>query len=60
MRPAAGPFTIITREAGPGSLSLGVEGPSKATIDFQDRHDGTSDVFYVVTEPGKGRGVIRR
>jgi filamin len=47
------PFTIITREAGPGSLSLGIEGPSKATIDFQDKHDGTSDVTYVVTEPGE-------
>jgi len=45
-------FTIITREAGAGALSLGIEGPSKAVIDFQDRRDGTSDVSYVVTEPG--------
>ena len=47
------PFTIITREAGAGGLSLGIEGPSKAVIDFQDRRDGTSDVSYVVTEPGE-------
>jgi len=47
------PFTIITREAGPGSLSMGIEGPSKAKIDFQDKKDGTSDVTYVVTEPGE-------
>ena len=46
------PFTIITREAGAGAISLGVEGPSKAVIDYQDRRDGTSDVNYVVTEPG--------
>lgn len=47
------PFTIITREAGAGGLSLGIEGPSKAVIDFQDRRDGTSDVTYTVTEPGE-------
>jgi len=47
------PFTIITREAGPGSLALGIEGPSKAIIDLQDKRDGTSDVTYVVTEPGE-------
>jgi len=47
------PFTIITREAGPGNLSLGIEGPSKAKIDFQDNHNGTSDVTYTVTEPGE-------
>ena len=46
------PFTIITREAGAGGISLGIEGPSKAVIDFQDRRDGTSDVNYIVTEPG--------
>jgi len=47
------PFTIITHEAGAGGLSLGIEGPSKAVIDFQDRHDGTNDVTYTVTEPGE-------
>lgn len=46
-------FTVITREAGAGSLSLGVEGPSKAIIDFQDRRDGTSDVNYLCSEPGE-------
>lgn len=48
----ADPFTIITREAGAGGISLGIEGPSKAVIDYQDRRDGTSDVNYIVTEPG--------
>jgi len=45
-------FTIITREAGAGGISLGIEGPSKAVIDYQDKHDGTSDVNYTVTQPG--------
>jgi len=46
------PFTIISREAGAGGISLGIEGPSKAVIDFQDKRDGTSDVNYTVTQPG--------
>ena len=50
---ALDPFTIITREAGAGGLSLGIEGPSKAVIDFQDKRDGTSDVNYTVTQPGE-------
>ena len=31
----ANQFTIYTREAGAGSLSIAIEGPSKAEIDFQ-------------------------
>jgi filamin len=46
-------FTVITREAGAGGLSMGIEGPSKAVIDFQDRRDGTSDVTYTCSEPGE-------
>lgn len=44
-----------TREAGAGSLSLSVEGPSKADIDFKDRKDGSCYVVYKVTDPGEYR-----
>ena len=46
-------FNIYTREAGAGALSISVEGPSKADINFVDRKDGTCGVSYVVAEPGK-------
>ncbi|XP_076469743.1 LOW QUALITY PROTEIN: filamin-A-like [Babylonia areolata] len=46
-------FNIYTREAGAGGLSIAVEGPSKAEIDFQDRKDGSCGVTYNVTEPGE-------
>ncbi|KAK7101853.1 hypothetical protein V1264_020173 [Littorina saxatilis] len=46
-------FNIYTREAGAGGLSIAVEGPSKAEIDFQDRKDGSCGVTYVVSEPGE-------
>ena len=45
-------FTIYTHEAGAGALSIAMEGPSKADIDFKDNGDGTSDVQYICTEPG--------
>ena len=45
-------FSISTREAGAGGLSIAVEGPSKAEINFEDRKDGSCGVSYVVTEPG--------
>lgn len=45
-------FSIWTREAGAGGLSIAVEGPSKAEISFEDRKDGSSGVSYVVQEPG--------
>ncbi|XP_078730303.1 filamin-C-like isoform X1 [Lampetra fluviatilis] len=45
-------FSIWTREAGAGGLSLAVEGPSKADISFEDRNDGSCGVSYVVQEPG--------
>ena len=47
-----GHFNIYTREAGAGGLSIAVEGPSKAEIDFQDRKDGSCEVAYTCTEPG--------
>eukprot|EP00918_Siedleckia_nematoides_P105694 GHVU01230790.1.p1 GENE.GHVU01230790.1~~GHVU01230790.1.p1 ORF type:complete len:2480 (+),score=363.92 GHVU01230790.1:158-7597(+) len=46
-------FNIFTREAGAGGLSIAVEGPSKAEIDFQDRKDGSCGVAYTCTEPGE-------
>ena len=41
-------FNVWTREAGPGSLAISVEGPSKANIDFKDRKDGSCYVSYIV------------
>ncbi|KAJ8411391.1 hypothetical protein AAFF_G00173970 [Aldrovandia affinis] len=48
----AAEFSIWTREAGAGGLSIAVEGPSKAEITFEDRKDGSCGVSYVVQEPG--------
>lgn len=45
-------FSIDTREAGYGGLSLSVEGPSKADIQCKDNEDGTLKVSYLPTEPG--------
>uniref|UniRef100_A0A8C4RYN7 Filamin C n=1 Tax=Erpetoichthys calabaricus TaxID=27687 RepID=A0A8C4RYN7_ERPCA len=45
-------FSIWTREAGAGGLSIAIEGPSKAEISFEDRKDGSCGVSYVVQEPG--------
>ncbi|XP_022252251.1 filamin-A-like [Limulus polyphemus] len=45
-------FNIWTREAGVGSLSLSIEGPSKAEMNFTDRKDGSCYVSYIVKEPG--------
>lgn len=45
-------FTIDTREAGYGGLSLSIEGPSKADIQCKDNEDGTLTIGYTPTEPG--------
>ncbi|KAM9443530.1 filamin B a isoform 2-T2 [Clarias gariepinus] len=45
-------FSIWTREAGAGGLSIAVEGPSRAEISFEDRKDGSCGVTYVAQEPG--------
>lgn len=50
--PSPAEFSIWTREAGAGGLSIAVEGPSKAEIAFEDRKDGSCGVSYVVQEPG--------
>ncbi|KAJ0050245.1 hypothetical protein NL108_014312 [Boleophthalmus pectinirostris] len=45
-------FSIWTREAGAGGLSIAVEGPSRAEISFDDRKDGSCGVAYIAQEPG--------
>uniref|UniRef100_A0A667XTF4 Filamin B n=1 Tax=Myripristis murdjan TaxID=586833 RepID=A0A667XTF4_9TELE len=45
-------FSIWTREAGAGGLSIAVEGPSRAEIAFDDRKDGSCGVTYIAQEPG--------
>ncbi len=46
-------FTVWTREAGPGKLSISVKGPAKAKIDIQDNKDGSYQVIYTPTAPGE-------
>lgn len=45
-------FTVDTRNAGFGGLSLSIEGPSKAEINCTDKEDGTLNISYKPTEPG--------
>ncbi|XP_057654412.1 filamin-A isoform X2 [Diorhabda carinulata] len=45
-------FTVDTRNAGFGGLSLSIEGPSKAEIQCNDNTDGTLNISYKPTEPG--------
>lgn len=49
---SAAEFSIWTREAGAGGLSIAVEGPSRAEISFDDRKDGSCGVSYVAQDPG--------
>lgn len=46
-------FTISTKNAGSGGLSLAVEGPSKADIGCNDNKDGTVSVSYLPLAPGE-------
>ncbi|KAG1661162.1 Filamin-A [Nymphon striatum] len=45
-------FSINTKDAGYGGLSLSIEGPSKADIQCKDNENGTLNVSYKPTEPG--------
>ncbi|XP_066588237.1 filamin-A isoform X2 [Prorops nasuta] len=45
-------FSVDTRNAGFGGLSLSMEGPSKAEILCKDNEDGTLNISYKPTEPG--------
>ncbi|XP_065072532.1 filamin-A isoform X4 [Ochlerotatus camptorhynchus] len=52
-------FTVETRGAGAGGLSLAIEGPSEAKMSCTDNRDGSCDVEYVPTEPGEYDITIR-
>jgi filamin len=45
-------FSVDVKDAGFGGLSLSVEGPSKADIEFGENPDGTCLIRYKPTEPG--------
>ena len=45
-------FTVETKGAGAGGLSLAIEGPSEAKLTCNDHGDGTCSVKYTPTEPG--------
>lgn len=46
-------FTVETKGAGTGGLSLAIEGPSEAKMKCKDNRDGSCTVEYVPTEPGE-------
>uniref|UniRef100_A0A8B9K1B8 Filamin C, gamma b (actin binding protein 280) n=1 Tax=Astyanax mexicanus TaxID=7994 RepID=A0A8B9K1B8_ASTMX len=52
-------FTIVTKDAGEGGLSLAVEGPSKAEISCKDNKDGTCTVSYLPTAPGDYNIIVK-
>ncbi|GAU93664.1 hypothetical protein RvY_05566 [Ramazzottius varieornatus] len=52
-------FTINTQNAGPGGLSVAVEGPSKADIRCQDNRDGTCTVDYLPVLPGEYKIIVK-
>lgn len=52
-------FTVETRGAGTGGLSLAIEGPSEAKMTCVDNRDGSCDVEYTPTEPGEYDITIR-
>lgn len=54
-----GNFTISTKGAGAGGLSLAVEGPSKAEISCHDNKDGTVSVSYLPTAPGEYKITVK-
>jgi len=46
-------FNIYTQEAGPGKLTVNVDGPSKAKVEVVDRRTGFVTVSYVVDKEGQ-------
>jgi filamin len=46
-------FNIYYREAGAGSISISIEGPSKAKMDVVDKGNGYITVGYVVDKEGE-------
>jgi len=53
MSDAADEFNVYTQEAGPGKLTVNIDGPSKAKIDVVDRRTGFVTVSYVVEKEGQ-------
>ncbi|XP_050390221.1 filamin-A [Patella vulgata] len=49
----ANDFNIYTREAGPGNLSISIEGSSKSVITLEDRPNGSLGCSYSCKSPGK-------
>lgn len=45
-------FTIETKGAGQGALSLTIEGPSEAKMTCRDNRDGSCQVEYMPTKSG--------
>nr|VZI47922.1 unnamed protein product [Spirometra erinaceieuropaei] len=45
-------FIVDSKDAGFATLSLSIEGPSKAEIECVDNNDGTCTVAFYPTEPG--------
>ncbi|EDW59138.2 filamin-A isoform X2 [Drosophila virilis] len=52
-------FTVETKGAGKGGLSLAIEGPSEAKMTCTDNRDGSCDVDYLATDPGEYDITIR-
>lgn len=52
-------FSISTKGAGAGGLSMAVEGPSKAEITYRDNKDGSVSVNYLPTAPGEYKISVR-
>ncbi|KAK9889074.1 hypothetical protein WA026_004346, partial [Henosepilachna vigintioctopunctata] len=46
-------FTVESKGAGKGGLSLAIEGPSEAKMTCEDNRDGSCSVQYVPTEAGE-------
>lgn len=46
-------FTIETKSAGTGPLSLSIEGPAEAKMTCKDNRDGTCTVDYIPVVPGE-------
>ena len=46
-------FTVETRNAGKGDLGLSIEGPAEAKMTCKDNQDGSCNVDYIPTVPGK-------
>lgn len=46
-------FNIYYREAGPGAISVSIEGPSKAKMEVVDKGNGYITVGYVVDKEGE-------